>query len=207
DRRMQVYTARDNGHGTWRTETIMCVPSTSSPAREPLTATADEVLIGEIATLEPLSVAEIPEIARLVAEDPESSAWWGTNAGKIEGWLTEEATHPYRVVVDSQTAGVIEFSEENDPDYRYASIDIALLAPYVGRGIGPDALRTLLRHLFGTRGHHRATIDPMVDNARAIRAYAKAGFKPVGVMRRAERDCGGEWRDNLLMDILAAEFI
>lgn len=174
----------------------MCEPSKFDP---------DTVLVGAIATLIPLSGADVPEVARLVATDPESSAWWGSNADKIEGWLTEEATHPYRVVVDSQTAGMVEFSEENDPDYRYASIDIALLAPYVGRGIGPDVLRTLLHHLFDTRGHHRATIDPMTHNTRAIRAYTKAGFKPVGVMRCAERDPAGTWRDNLLMDILADE--
>lgn len=55
------------------------------------------------------------------------------------------------------------------------------------------------------RGHHRVTIDPMVHNLRAITAYKIVGFKPVGVMRKAERDPRGVWRDNLLMDILAEE--
>lgn len=183
----------------------MCTPSESHPAAPLPNPASEAVLTGERVTLLPLQAADVPEIAHLVAADPEASAWWGSNVGKIEGWLTEEATHPYRVMVDSQTAGMVEFSEENDPDYRYASINIALLSPHVGRGIGPDVLRTLLGYLLETRGHHRVTIDPMVHNTRAISAYAKVGFRPVGIMRRAERDPGGTWRDCLLMDILSGE--
>ena len=38
----------------------------------------------------------------------------------------------------------------------------------------------------------------------AIRAYEKAGFRTVGVMRQAERDAGADgWRDCLLMELLA----
>lgn len=38
-----------------------------------------------------------------------------------------------------------------------------------------------------------------------MRAYAKLGFKPVGVLRAYGRDRDGEWRDHLLMDLLAPE--
>jgi aminoglycoside 6'-N-acetyltransferase len=48
-------------------------------------------------------------------------------------------------------------------------------------------------------------IDPAADNAAAIRAYEKVGFRPVGVMRQYERLPGGEWHDGLLMDLLADE--
>jgi aminoglycoside 6'-N-acetyltransferase len=60
--------------------------------------------------------------------------------------------------------------------------------------------------LIEERGHHRITIDPAVENAAAIRAYEKVGFKPVGVMRQYERDVDGDGRhDGLLMDLLAGE--
>jgi aminoglycoside 6'-N-acetyltransferase len=63
-----------------------------------------------------------------------------------------------------------------------------------------------VRLLIDERGHHRITIDPAVANAPAIRAYEKAGFRRVGVMRRYERDTGGEgWHDGLLMELLAGE--
>ncbi len=58
--------------------------------------------------------------------------------------------------------------------------------------------------LFEERGHHRLTIDPALANAAAIRAYEKAGFTRVGVMRRYERDAlGPDWHDSLLMELLA----
>jgi len=167
-------------------------------------ASQDALADGNVRLL-PLDAADAPRLAAMVAADPEASAWWGANAEKIAGWLTEDGTHAYSIEYDGTTAGIIEYSEENDPDYRYASIDIALLAPFVGRGIGPRAIRALLQFLFTTAGHHRATIDPNVANARAIRAYEKVGFKPVGVMRKVERDPEGIWRDGLLMDILAEE--
>jgi aminoglycoside 6'-N-acetyltransferase len=80
-----------------------------------------------------------------------------------------------------------------------------LVASAQGRGLGPEAVRTVARWLFETRGHHRITIDPSAANARAIQAYAKVGFRPVGVMRRYERGPDGTWHDGLLMDLLAGD--
>jgi aminoglycoside 6'-N-acetyltransferase len=68
-------------------------------------------------------------------------------------------------------------------------------------------VRTLARHLFEERGHHRVTIDPAAANARAIRSYERVGFRRVGVMRRYWRDPDGEWQDGLLLDLLAGELI
>ena len=89
--------------------------------------------------------------------------------------------------------------------YRHAGIDLFLGAPYQDRGLGTDTVRTLARHLVHDRGHHRLTIDPVAHNARAIRAYEKAGFRPVGVMREYQREPDGTWSDGLLMDLLARE--
>ena len=72
-------------------------------------------------------------------------------------------------------------------------------------GLGTDAVRTLAIHLIDDLGHHRLTIDPAADNAAAIRAYEKVGFRAVGLMRRYERGSDGTWHDNLLMDLLADE--
>ena len=66
-------------------------------------------------------------------------------------------------------------------------------------------MRTLARHLFEERGHHRVTIDPAAANDRAIRSYERVGFRRVGVMRRYWRDPAGEWQDGLLLDLLAGE--
>jgi aminoglycoside 6'-N-acetyltransferase len=58
---------------------------------------------------------------------------------------------------------------------------------------------------FIAHGHHRFTIDPSTDNARAIRAYEKVGFQPIGVARRYEQLRAGEWSDGLLMDLLVSD--
>ena len=55
------------------------------------------------------------------------------------------------------------------------------------------------------RGHHRVTIDPAVENPAAVRAYEKAGFKPVGVLPEYWTDPSGVRHDGLLMDLLASE--
>ncbi|MES1239578.1 MAG: GNAT family protein, partial [Chloroflexota bacterium] len=96
-------------------------------------------------------------------------------------------------------------SEEPDEDYRHASIDIFVSTRFQDRGLGTDALRTLVRYLIDVRGHHRLTIDPAASNARAIRSYEKVGFKPVGIMRRYERGKDGTYHDGLLMDLLAED--
>ena len=163
------------------------------------------VLHGEQVTLRPLSDADADLLAEAVATDEDASPWWGHDPVRVRHWLTEERSTSLAIDVGDTLVGAILFHEETDPDYRSAGIDIVVLAPYSGRGLGPDALRTLARYLFGQRGHHRISIDPAVKNVRAIRAYEKVGFRPVGIMRRYERDPDGVWRDGLLMEMLDDE--
>jgi len=103
--------------------------------------------------------------------------------------------------------GCIQYDEETDPDYFSAAVDIFVSAAAQGRGVGGDAMRTLLGWLIDVRGHHRLTVDPAALNARAIHVYEKLGFRPVGVLQEYERVAGGSWRDALLMELLAADFV
>jgi aminoglycoside 6'-N-acetyltransferase len=61
-------------------------------------------------------------------------------------------------------------------------------------------MSTIVRHLQEDRGHHRLVLSAAVDNARAIRCYEKAGFRPVGVTEASWRDREGNWRDELFME-------
>jgi aminoglycoside 6'-N-acetyltransferase len=104
---------------------------------------------------------------------------------------------------EGEIAGMVQFAEELEPKYRSASIDIFVAPAHQGRGVGTEAIRLVVDHLLGERGHHRITIDPAAHNAAAIRCYAKAGFTPVGVMRLAERDADGKgWHDALMMELV-----
>jgi aminoglycoside 6'-N-acetyltransferase len=106
---------------------------------------------------------------------------------------------------DGELVGSIKFAEVNDDNYRTAGVDLFLTSTAQGRGLGPDAIRAVARYLIDKRGHHHLTIDPAAANARAIRAYEKIGFRPVGIVRAYERGADGTWHDNLLMDLLAGE--
>lgn len=166
------------------------------------------LLHGERVTLRPLAESDLPRIAAIIAH-PEVEPWWTYHdEARLHRELFEDPeVVAFAVEVDGDVVGVIEYYEETDPDYRHAGIDIALDPECcVGQGLGPDALRTLIRYLFDEHGHHRIIIDPAVANERAVAAYAKVGFKPVGVMRQYERDAAGTWHDNLLMDLLRDEF-
>ena len=107
---------------------------------------------------------------------------------------------------ESELVGLIQYHEENEPDFRHAGIDVFLAEQAQGHGLGTDAVRTLASYLIDEREHHRLTIDPAADNAAAIRAYEKVGFRAVGVIREYWRSPDGTWRDGLLMDLLAREF-
>jgi aminoglycoside 6'-N-acetyltransferase len=152
---------------------------------------------------------DAPVLAPILAE-PEVARWWGAfdldrvMADLIAGGPGED---PFVIEHDGRVVGYIQAVEEQEPDFRHAGIDLFLCTGSQGRGLGPDAIRTLAIELIDTRGHHRLTIDPATDNRRAIAAYAKLGFRPVGVMRRYQRLRDGTWVDALLMDLLAAELV
>jgi aminoglycoside 6'-N-acetyltransferase len=111
----------------------------------------------------------------------------------------------WAIEVDGALVGCVQTVEEDEPDYRHAAIDLFLDTDHQGRGLGPEAIRLVARYLFEVRGHHRLTIDPAAANTRAMAAYQRVGFRPVGVMRKYERGPDGTWHDGLLMDLLAGE--
>ncbi len=144
-------------------------------------------------------------LLRIVSE-PAVARWWPPHdiedvrrdfLGGGYGWV---------IVSGDEVAGWLEFDEHDDPMYRWVGLDIFVATEHHGRGHAREALRLAIGHFVG-RGHHRFTIDPAVDNERAIGAYAAVGFRPVGVMRSYERGSDGTLRDSLLMDLLAEELV
>jgi len=170
------------------------------------TANGLPTLTGERVIVRPPARGELDEIAKAMATDPEASPWWSDDADKISGWFADPDYAVLVIEEAGRTAGIVAFEEETDPDYKSASVDITLLECCVGRGLGAESLRLVIGWLIRERGHHRVTIDPAVANARAIHAYEKVGFHPIGVAREYERGPDGTWHDNLMMDLLASEF-
>ncbi len=110
-------------------------------------------------------------------------------------------------VIDAagDVVGYIQYAEEEDPDYRHASIDLFIDPAHHRLGYATEAIDAVVDHLFGERGHHRITIDPAADNEAAIDCYAGVGFRPVGTLRAYERQADGTWADGLLMELLATD--
>jgi aminoglycoside 6'-N-acetyltransferase len=164
-----------------------------------------EALGGRLVALRLATEADVPALAA-IRRTPAVYAWWRGGEDleqEVRDDLADDESQTYVIEYEQRVVGAIQWSAETEPDYRHASIDIYLDPSVHRRGLGTDAVRTLARHLLTEGGHHRVTIDPAAANQAAIRSYTKVGFKPVGVMRRYERDVDGGWHDNLLMDLLA----
>jgi aminoglycoside 6'-N-acetyltransferase len=156
-------------------------------------------------TLRPFAAEDRAAVLEMLAH-PEVERWWGIyDEARYERDFGDDSVHTYMIEERGSPAGFVMFQPETDPDYEHARIDIAVAGELLDRGLGTDALRTLLRYLASERGHHRFTIDPAVDNPRAIHVYEKVGFRAVGVTRKSERGPDDTWHDNLLMDLLAEE--
>jgi RimJ/RimL family protein N-acetyltransferase len=162
-------------------------------------------LRGQHVVLVPVTIAHVPELRRILRM-PEVWLRWGDEAASVRWPFDDPSATRFAIVLDGAVRGLVQYGEEEEPAYRHASIDIFLDPDVHGRGLGRDAVRTLARYLVRDRKHHRLVIDPAADNEPAIRCYAAVGFRPVGVMRRYERDADGTgWHDGLLMDLLAEE--
>lgn len=165
-------------------------------------------LTGQRVRLRPLRSSDRDGLRAFLVE-PGIYRWWVHEDidAAVAGLFDDEESVRFAIEVDGALAGYIQFAEENEPDYRHAGIDLFVGTAWQGRGIGPEAIRVVARHLFDVRGHHRITIDPAAANDRAIRGYEKVGFRRVGIMRQYERDPDLTWHDGLLMDLLVGELL
>ena len=160
-------------------------------------------LRGELVVLRPLHSDDVPRLAEIGSE-PEVARWWReVDEAQLREKLVEGRAFSIRY--DGKIAGLVQWWENDDAEFRHAGIDLFLTTRLHGRGLGSDAVRTVARWLVEARGHHRITIDPALENVRAIRAYERVGFRRVGVLRRYWLGPDGEWRDGLLLDLLADE--
>jgi aminoglycoside 6'-N-acetyltransferase len=139
------------------------------------------VISGKLTALRPVAHDDLPLLERWFT-DPEVFRYWG-GAPK-----SREAIAADCLGIENEDELVLSFIVEHDGEpigYIQAwsdepligGIDLVLVPHARDRGYGPDAVRALALHL--RDGLHWAvvTVDPLVHNARAIRAFEKAGFR------------------------------
>ena len=145
----------------------------------------------------PVTKGDLPLIELWFAE-PHLREWWGEPDEEIalirDMVEDRDTTRPFLIQLDGAPIGYIQYwflgelqTEEWLEDHPWLSafpehavgIDVSIgEAGLTGRGIGPAAIRAFARRLH-TWGHSVIITDPDPDNHRAVRAYEKAGFRPV----------------------------
>jgi aminoglycoside 6'-N-acetyltransferase len=152
-------------------------------------------------SFEPLRESDLSLVRSWLLE-PHVRRWWddGSNPPYPDGELEHyrdaiagrDPTYRYVASIDGRPAGLIQHYRIGD-DAEYAAalaldedaigVDIFIAdAALVGRGHGPRMLRAFLREVaFPFHGIDVCVIGPSVTNQAAIRAYAKAGFRPLRV--------------------------
>ncbi len=171
-------------------------------------AVARPTLVGQVVTVRPGTLNDVGPLLDVRSQES-VTRWWGPPdppAELIRELIGEDPQEGDAVLlvleVDGEVAGGVQYSEEPDPQYRHAGIDIFVGEKWQRRGVGTEAVWLVARFLFDHRSHHRLTIDPSVQNEPAARTYLAVGFQPVGIMRRYERGPDGSWHDGLLLDLL-----
>lgn len=96
---------------------------------------------------------------------------------------------------------------EWDEDNRSCSFRIALSADARGRGIGTEATRLIVDHVFDGIDDppvHRLELEVYAFNPRAIGVYERVGFRREGVRRDALL-WDGQFVDAITMSILRSD--
>jgi aminoglycoside 6'-N-acetyltransferase len=156
----------------------------------------------------PVTERDLPMIAVWLAE-PHVAEWWDDpekELDQIREHIDSISVEPLIVELHGTPIGYLQSYDPHledghpysDQPFGTLGIDLSIGRPeLVGRGHGPAIVRQFVAQLF-EEGAPRVIIDPDFANARAIRAYEKAGFRAID---RRQSDYG----DVVLMAIDAEE--
>lgn len=154
---------------------------------------ADAPVIGFL----PVAAEHLPLLDGWLRQ-PHMREWWGEPEEEL-GFIRDmvegrDTTQPYLITVDGAPVGYIQvwyighYQNERwvrdhpwllDLPAEAVGVDLSLGDPAsLSRGIGSAALRAFVAGLRG-EGHDVIIIDPDPTNLRAVRAYEKAGFRPI----------------------------
>lgn len=123
--------------------------------------------------------------AEAIAEwtrDPGVHQFWGGRAMSVDEVLAKytgrraPAVASYVICEQGRPVGYLQAWQRTGGG---CGLDMFVACDAQGRGIGPRAARALATEL-AAEGRTPLTVDPAVDNARAIKAWRAAGFRETG---------------------------
>lgn len=154
-------------------------------------------------------------LARLrLGRDAEISRMFG--AGRLslnlfslkeaEAWVARISAHATAWIIDQNAlVGEVRLDNVNHADRR-ASLAIGIYDPgRLGKGLGTAVMKRVLAYAFDELALHRISLRVLSFNERAIAAYLKSGFSIEGRERESAL-IDGEWHDDIMMGVLAADF-
>jgi RimJ/RimL family protein N-acetyltransferase len=136
----------------------------------------------------PVAVAAAREmVARMAAGDPARPGWF-----------------QYAVERAADQAMIGDIGVERHENGMQAEIGFTLARAYQGKGYAAEAVRALLDHLFAVDGLHKVSAECDARNGASARLLERVGFVREG-LRRQHTWIKGEWTDDLLYGLLAAD--
>ncbi|MFL7807263.1 MAG: GNAT family N-acetyltransferase [Anaerolineae bacterium] len=170
------------------------------------------MIYGTITRLRRIERDDIPTFVRWFA-DPEVREFLLLNRpisiAEEEQWFVQQLQSQNAELFAIETNDGIHIGNIglHDINWLHRSAEMGIVIghkQYWGKGYGSDAIRTLLRFAFDEMNLHRVQLTVYEDNARAIRAYEKCGFRHEGRLRDAVYR-KGRYYDMLLMSVLSGE--
>lgn len=148
---------------------------------------------------EPLTTADLPLLVTWF-NAPHAQRWYGRGetVERVEAEYfprgRARGTNAYLVKLEGRPIGLVEWCRFGDhpdvaalygiDDPNIVNCDVLIGEPDIThRGLGPAMLRRFLaEHVFREPRFQICIIDPETENRSAIRAYEKAGFRPLRVV-------------------------
>ncbi|PDT72723.1 GNAT family N-acetyltransferase [Bradyrhizobium sp. C9] len=139
----------------------------------------------------PMTTADLPQISRWLTL-PHVRQWWGDPAEQyalVSGDLEEPAMDQFIVAAEGNDFGYIQCYDLTAWNSGFGKqpegtrgIDLFIGEPnMVAGGHGSALIRAFVDDRLA-QGAPRIVADPDPANARAVRAYAKAGFREAGMV-------------------------
>lgn len=117
--------------------------------------------------------------------DPEIFRYWGKRPMSRKTVLAKYTNqrrnvHAFLIEYQGTPVGYIQYHQfEDSTEPHAAGLDMFIVPGLRGRGLGADAVVAMVRFLAATQGVTRITVDPLLDNPRAVTFWKKCGFQPV----------------------------